>query len=154
MIVGSYLGVHLAVWCNFQLGLLRGPPLPPPYPILWPTFEQYGHTLLRMAVGGVILLATRYEDRTTDTVLSFYNSSVCIRAVAKPITYFLACMVMGEDPGRLQQQNYDIRNHNKIRAELSYKFLTYLCMGFNTMFVAPIVFEVIGIERSTFYTEV
>ena len=42
VILGSFLGTHLASWCNFQLGILKGPPLPPPYPILWPNYEQYG----------------------------------------------------------------------------------------------------------------
>ncbi len=41
VILGSYLGVHLAVWCNYHLGLMRGPAATPPYPIIWPTYEQF-----------------------------------------------------------------------------------------------------------------
>jgi sphingosine-1-phosphate phosphatase 1 len=134
VILGSYLGVHLGVWSNYQLGLLRGPPLPPPYPILWPTYAQYGHTILRMVVGAVVLVATR--------------------AIFKPLSYFIACRVMGEDMAKLKAQTADISNKHKICAELTYKFCTYVAIGYNTMFLVPIVFRVMGIERSTFYTEV
>ena len=60
IILGSYLGIQIGFWLNYQTGVLKGPPIPPPYPILWPTYEQYGETLLRMMVGGVIIVATRY----------------------------------------------------------------------------------------------
>ncbi len=71
------------------------------------------------------------------------KSSVSIRAVAKPTTFLTACLVMGEkNPAKLKKQPNDIRNTNKIRAELATKFFTYLCMGFNSMFVAPVVFQV------------
>ncbi len=59
MILGSYLGIQLGFWLNYQTGVLKGPPISPPYPILWPNYEQYGETLLRMAVGGVMIIATR-----------------------------------------------------------------------------------------------
>jgi hypothetical protein len=60
VILGSYLGIQIGFWLNYQTGVLKGPPIDPPYPILWPTYEQYGETLLRMMVGGVMIVATRY----------------------------------------------------------------------------------------------
>lgn len=129
------MGAQIGFWSNYRLGIVRGPPLPPPYPILWPKYpDQYGHTLLRMIVGGVTFMA--------------------IRAVVKPISYFVACYIMNEDMKTLQKQPFDIKNKHKIYAELTYKFVTYVAVGFNVLFIAPIVFQVIGIERSTFYTEV
>jgi hypothetical protein len=61
VILGSYLGIQIGFWLNYQTGVLKGPPIDPPYPILWPTYEQYGETLLRMMVGGVMIVATRYS---------------------------------------------------------------------------------------------
>lgn len=135
VILGSYLGVHLGAWTNFQLGILRGPPeQDPPYPILWPTYEQYGHTLLRLAIGGVVFIATR--------------------AIVKPLTIMATCRVLGEDRRALAKQPFDIRNKSKIFVDLTQKFVTFFAVGFGVMCVTPIVFEVIGCERSTFYTEV
>ena len=128
------MGIHLGCWMNYQLGMLTGPTSPPPYPIIWPTYDQLsGHTMLRMIVGGVILLATR--------------------AIFKPLSYLIACQIVNEDPKVLKSEKNDIENKAKIFAELSTKFVTYAAMGFAMVIICPIVFQVIGIERSTFYTE-
>lgn len=55
---------------------------------------------------------------------------------------------------KLQDQTYDISNRNKLIAELSYKFVTYIIIGINVLFIAPYVFRTIGCERATFHTEV
>lgn len=159
MILGSYLGVHLGAWSNFHLGLMRGPPLPMPYPILWPDYDTLVQTVLRLAVGAVILIATRWVNLAVlmmDSAIEKLHTACLLscahrRAIAKPLTFLTACLVMGEkNPQKLKKQPNDIRNANKIRAELATKFFTYLCMGFNSMFVAPVVFQVsfihIGLE--------
>ncbi len=134
VIMGAYMGVVLGAWTNFKLGILRGPPLEKPYPILWPAVSQYGQPLLRFVIGGVI--------------------SVAIRAIFKPITYFIACWVQGVDMKRTMAQKNDIRNKEKINAEITYKFVTYAFVGFGVQCIAPIVFQAIGCERSTFHTEI
>ena len=134
MILGTYLGIQIAGWCNFQLGILKGPPLPPPYPILWPNYEQYGETLLRMIVGGVIIVATR--------------------AICKSVVFYTSCFVINAKPEVIRAQNFDIDNKQKLFVELCTKFLVYFAVGFNCLFVVPIVFRVIGCERATFHTEV
>ena len=137
VILAVYLGVQLGYWANFRLGYMAASPAPgpgPPYPILWPTFEQYGHTLLRMIVGGVTYVATH--------------------AVFKSASYRLACAALGVDAEALRRQPRDIRNVAKIRVELFHKFVTYVAVGFDAAFVVPIVFQAIGIERSKYYTEV
>ena len=134
VILGSYLGTQLGAWVNFQLGILKGPPSPPPYPVLWPTYEQYGETLLRMAVGGVVIIATR--------------------AIAKPLVFYGTSFLINANPRELQAQSHDISNKKKLIAELATKFFAYLAVGFNCNFTAPIVFRVIGCERGTFHTEV
>jgi len=133
VVLGSYLGTHLGNWLNFQVGIIQGVPVPPPYPILWPTFHQYGQTLLRVIIGGVIGVATR--------------------AVFKPLSYLTACYILETDTHTLKQQEYHVRNKKKLAADLFYKFLTYMAIGFNVCFVAPIVFRVLGCERPSFYTE-
>ena len=86
-----------------------------------------------MVIGGVIMIATR--------------------AVFKPLTYFLVCHLVGADRKLLKDQPNRIENKTKIRVNLAYKLITYTAMGFNMVVAAPIVFRVIGCERSTFYTE-
>ena len=76
------------------------------------------------------------------------------RAVFKPFTYFIACCLLGENMTKLQRQKHDVANKNKLIAELSYKFVTYVIIGINVLFVAPFVFRTIGCERATFHTEV
>ena len=136
VILGTYLGVHLGAWANYQLGYTRPPPDSShmPFPIMWPNFEQiYGHTLLRMIVGGVTFVA--------------------IKAVFKSLTYKAACFYMDADPNEVRKQPCHIDNKPKIVAELTYKFVTYVAIGFDVLFIAPWVFQAIGIERSKFYTE-
>ena len=72
----------------------------------------------------------------------------------KPFTYFIACCLLGENMTKLQRQKHDVANKNKLIAELSYKFVTYVIIGINVLFVAPFVFRTIGCERATFHTEV
>ncbi|GAB6018409.1 hypothetical protein CHUAL_000124 [Chamberlinius hualienensis] len=40
IILGAGAGIALGSWLNFQWGIIRGPPMPPPYQILWPTYEM------------------------------------------------------------------------------------------------------------------
>ena len=101
VVLGSYLGTQLGNWLNFQVGIIQGVPVPPPYPILWPTFHQYGQTLLRVIIGGVIGVATR--------------------AVFKPVSYLTACYLLETDTHTLKQQEYHVRNRKKLAADLFYK---------------------------------
>lgn len=116
-----------------------------------------GHTFFRMAVGGV--------------------TSVAVRAVVKPLSYYAAAKFMGKDPAVLkvcfssilhshmhkvqihpkvqfQTQRQSIENKEKLYAEITCKFLTYMAIGINVICVAPILFRFMRIERSTYYTEV
>ena len=55
---------------------------------------------------------------------------------------------------RNQSQKHEIQNKKKLYVELATKFFVYFAVGFNILFVAPIVFRVMGCERATFHTEV
>ena len=132
-ILGGWFGLQLGCWGTYQMGYLHGAPIPPPYPIIWPTFGSYGLILLRMVIGGVIMIATR--------------------AVFKPISYFIVCKIFGADRKLLKSQPNRIENKTKIKVNLAYKLVTYTAIGFNMVVTAPIVFRVIGCERPTYYTE-
>ena len=134
VILGSYLGTQLGNWCNFQLGILKGPPLQPPYPILWPTYETYVVTILRMAIGGVVIIATR--------------------AIAKPLVFYTSAYIVNGNPAELKLQKPTVENKKKLITELRTKFFSYLAVGFSCTFIVPIVFRVISCERATFHTEV
>lgn len=134
LVLGGWLGQQLGNWTNYQLGLLAAASIPPPYPILWPTWHQYGLTLLRVVIGGVIAVATR--------------------AIFKPLSYLTACYLLNANAAQLKEEANDINNKKKLIAELSYKYLTYTAIGFNITFLAPAVFRVLGCERPSFYTEI
>ena len=121
-------------WCNYQLGILKGPPLQPPYPILWPTYETYVVTILRMAIGGVVINATR--------------------AIAKPLVFYTSAFIVNANPSELKLQKPTVENKKKLVTELTTKFFAYLAVGFSCTFIVPIVFRVISCERATFHTEV
>jgi len=133
-IVGAYLGQQLGYWICFQVGLLREADVPAPYPILWPTWEQYGQTILRVVIGGVV--------------------GVAARAISKPISYITACYILQEDWIELKKQENDVKNKKKLIAELFSKLVTYTAIGLNVCWTAPVAFRVLGCERPSFYTEI
>lgn len=127
VILGTGAGCSFGSWLNFQLGIIRGPSMPPPYKILWPTYEMIGLTLLRTVIGILIVVATR----------AFFRS----------VSYIIVCWVL-----RLDRR--DVQNTQKIAVELSCKFITYAVLGFNATYLCPAVFRFLNIERITMFTEV
>ena len=70
------------------------------------------------------------------------------------IAFYTSCFIVNATPANIRAQNYDIANKKKLFVEISNKFFVYFAVGFNCLFVVPIVFRAIGCERSTFHTEV
>jgi len=127
IILGVGAGIAAGSWLNYQWGIISGPPMPPPYKILWPTYEMVGLTMLRTCIGILVVVATR--------------------AVFKSLTYATACYLLKLDP-------HDKSNGRKTTVELSSKFLTYAAIAFNAAYLAPAVFRFMNIERATMFTEV
>ncbi|XP_015927970.2 sphingosine-1-phosphate phosphatase 2 [Parasteatoda tepidariorum] len=127
VIMGTGTGFALGSWLNYSLGVIRGPPIPPPYSILWPGYKVFGLALLRAMIGISCIIATR----------AFFNS----------ITYGLLCYVMRVDPR-------DLKSRQKLLVEIPSKFLTYTAIGFVITYVSPFVFRLLNIERLTMFTEV
>lgn len=127
VILGVGAGIAIGSWLNYQWGIISGPPMPPPYKIIWPTYEMVGLTMLRTCIGILVVVATR--------------------AFFKSITYALACYLLKLDPR-------DKANWRKMAVELSSKFLTYSAIAFNVTYLSPAVFRFMNIERLTMFTEV
>ena len=61
VILGSVVGLISGAWMNYQLGIINsnGPPIDPPFPVMWPSYKMLGLSLLRMVIGLAIVLVTR-----------------------------------------------------------------------------------------------
>ncbi|XP_026464204.1 sphingosine-1-phosphate phosphatase 1-like [Ctenocephalides felis] len=133
MTTSVYVGIVLGAWLNYQLGRMVIPSLPPPYTIIWPSWSMQGLTLLRTTLGLCCIMATR--------------------AICKSLSYALVCALIRKDPHELRKSENSLQNRSKLIVELSYKYFTYGMIGFNTVFLLPHVFQLLGINRPTFYTE-
>lgn len=128
LILGVGAGVALGHWVCYQYGFMHKALTPPPYEILMPNINWLGQVVMRLCLGVVILVATR--------------------ALMKATVYNVACYLSG-----VNRNNYK-RTTQMLSVELPYKFVTYLVIAFNTVWLAPQVFHFIGIERETFFTEI
>lgn len=127
VILGTGAGIYLGAWLNFQLGIIRGPGLPPPYQIIWPDYTLIGLALLRASIGILCVVASR--------------------AFFKSLSYAIVCYVLQLDPNALETKQ-------KTVVEMSYKFITYTTIGIMITYISPIVFRFLNIERITMFTEV
>lgn len=127
VIMGAGAGILLGSWLNYQLGIITGPGLPPPFPIVWPGHQVFGLALLRAAIGILCLLASR--------------------GLGKLVVFSIVCYVRKLDPR-------DPQTRNRAAVEVPYKLITYLGMGITITFLSPLVFRMLNIERETMYTEV
>lgn len=134
MIVSVCAGMLGGSWTNYQLGNMQPPAWAPPYEILWPSVEMMGCTLLRTTLGFCGVVATR--------------------AIAKSLSYAFVCALLGKDKNELRNSEDSLDNRNKVIVELSYKYFTYGLIGFNTTYVFPNVFDLLKINRPTYYTEI
>lgn len=130
VILGSCVGLNTGAWMNYQLGIIHGPPLDPPYPVIWPSYGMLGMSFLRLVIGLSVVVATR--------------------AIVKSAAYAtLRGLVGSKDKSYITSAT-----KREVIVELTYKFITYATVGFNVVYLAPVVFRYIGIERPTFHTEV
>lgn len=134
MIVSVCAGMLAGSWTNYQLGNMRPPASSPPYEIIWPSVEMLGCTLLRTTLGFCGVMATR--------------------AIAKSLSYAFVCAILGKDKNELRNSEDSLDNENKVIVELSYKYFTYGMIGFNMTYVFPNVFDLLKINRPTYYTEI
>ncbi|XP_037037469.1 sphingosine-1-phosphate phosphatase 1-like [Bradysia coprophila] len=134
MTISVTAGIQIGAWLNYQLNLLAAPTTEPPYEIIWPTYRMLGLLLLRTTLGLCSVLATR--------------------AIAKSISYAFVCALLGKDKNELRNSENTLENRDKTIVELCYKYFTCGMIGFNTVYLLPNVFKLIGIGRPDFYTEI
>lgn len=129
-------GILVAAWLNYQLGSLQPPSITTtrPYEIIWPTYRMLGLMILRTVLGLCCVVATR--------------------AVGKSITYAFVCALLRRDQKEVKASESSLENRDKIIVELSYKFIACSLIGFNTNWLLPNVFKMLGIGRPDFYTEI
>jgi len=138
--LGTYIGCLFAHWLTFHQGLMCTRPGQLPHPILWPSatpvalsYRTATLLVLRIAIGFLVFLVTR--------------------ALGKPLVYSAACKVLKRDPAKLQAQERDVTNRDKLLAELTHKYLTYLACGFNAILVVPAILWLLGVGRLGCWTD-
>ncbi|XP_015824521.1 sphingosine-1-phosphate phosphatase 1 [Nothobranchius furzeri] len=115
-ILGTGAGVALASHVNHYLGLLPDP-TPDQLPFTMPVISAslVGVALLRLVLGVLVLVATR--------------------ALMKLLTIPLVCWVFGVPSGDTRKA----RQHMEV--ELPYRYLVYGTVGFNVLFLVPLLFS-------------
>ncbi len=74
---------------NYQLGIIRGPALEPPYPVIWPSISMLGLSLLRLSIGLVVIYTTKE--------LIKYAANVALRGLirSKTMSYVVSNKITG-----------------------------------------------------------
>jgi len=128
IILGGTLGLLFGSWMCYQLGSIRGPPMEPPYEILWPSFEMLGRSILRTIIGLITVVLTRAVMKPTATVI--------MKSLVQLVKGNTSYVKMGDV------------------VTIGSKMICYTFVGFEVICVAPALFHLLNIERPTFYTEV
>ncbi|KAM9341066.1 sphingosine-1-phosphate phosphatase 1 [Symphorus nematophorus] len=120
-ILGTGAGVALASHVNHLLGLMPDP-TPEQLPFTMPALSAglVGMAMLRLFVGVLVLMATR--------------------ALMKAVTIPLVCRVFGvpSDDVRKARQHMEV--------ELPYRYIVYGAVGFNVLFLVPLLFSYIQLS--------
>ncbi|XP_010877112.1 sphingosine-1-phosphate phosphatase 1 [Esox lucius] len=114
-ILGTGAGIALASHLNHYLGLMPDPPLDQ-LPLSSPPLSAglLAVSMLRFCLGMLVLLATR--------------------SLMKAVTIPLACRFSGIPSGDVREA----RQHMEV--ELPYRYIVYSTVGFNTLFLVPLLF--------------
>lgn len=109
------------------MGFIRGPPLKPPYAVIWPSLEMLGLCLLRTIIG----LAT----------------VIAIRAVMKPISSVIMKSLVQMYKGTNSKDNEGF-------IIIGAKLMCYALIGIDINCFVPVLFRLLNIERPTVHTEI
>lgn len=133
MVVSVTAGLYAGTWINYCTGALNTSLLSPPYDIVWPTSFALSHMILRTVIGFAGVLATK--------------------VVCKFLSYIIMCAILRINWRELIKcQDYS-GNQNKVFIDLIYKYVACFMIGINTVYFLPHTFNMIGIERPRFRTE-
>jgi len=123
--LGCFVGAQLGFWICYQVGLLGFGGAGGPIAFV---LDQWtvGKAIVRSVIGGVL--------------------GGLAKSLTKPLWIRLSCRLVGID-----HRWYE--NSRNLFVELFYKFWSYLSLGVSVTFLAPLLFQIIGCERSSFYNE-
>uniref|UniRef100_A0A1B6HP62 Phosphatidic acid phosphatase type 2/haloperoxidase domain-containing protein n=1 Tax=Homalodisca liturata TaxID=320908 RepID=A0A1B6HP62_9HEMI len=124
-IVAFCVGIYIGAWTNYHQGAMAEPSLPPPYVIIWPSWAMCGTGALRTVIGLCSVVATV--------------------AVCKSAQHAVTRVFLGGDNTQ--------HSRAKNVVELTCKYITYNLLGFNILYLMPNTFNMLSIQRPTFYTE-
>ncbi|XP_054261167.1 sphingosine-1-phosphate phosphatase 1-like [Macrosteles quadrilineatus] len=130
-ILGFCAGLYIGAWTNYHRGVMKEPPLPPPYTVIWPSWPMFGTGVLRTVIGLCSIVAT---------------IAVCKSAQHA----VMRCILQDSSSPSSNTKNSAARSI----VELTCKFVSYSLIGFNILYLMPNVFKMLSIERPTFYTEI
>lgn len=134
MVVSVTAGVYTGAWLNYCTGLSRPLQSLPPFHIVWPTYSMLGHLIIRTVLG--------------------FSGVIATKIFCKFFTYIIICGILQINWRELMKcQDYN-GNQNKVFVDLVYKYVSCFMIGVNTVYLLPQVFNMIGIERPAFYTEI
>lgn len=117
---------------NYQCGYLKDT-VAQSYPLHY-EIDDYTSFGLRTVVGLVVVGATEF--------------------VGKELFYTILCSLLKEDKKNLKSMKNSVDHVRKNFIDLTTKFTTYSVLGFNTLFVVPLIFKYFNIQRDSFYTEI
>ncbi|XP_076672589.1 sphingosine-1-phosphate phosphatase 2 [Andrena cerasifolii] len=133
MVVSVTTGVHVGAWLNYTTGAMVAPVKSPPYTIIWHSYPMFGCMILRTILGFCSILVTR--------------------TVCKPFSYGIMSAILKVDSKDLMRSKDYSNDRNKVLVDLVHKYVSCFMIGLNTVYLLPNFFNIIGIERPTFYTE-
>uniref|UniRef100_A0A1B6D3K7 Phosphatidic acid phosphatase type 2/haloperoxidase domain-containing protein n=1 Tax=Clastoptera arizonana TaxID=38151 RepID=A0A1B6D3K7_9HEMI len=134
VILSVCVGIYIGAWINYQLGYMSFVSYPPPYTIIWPSYGMIGLGLLRTVIGLIGIIATL--------------------AVCKSASYATLSALLQVHSDELQNSCTSQNSKARTIVELGYKYVTYLLLGINIVYLLPNVFKLLSIQRPTFYTEI
>lgn len=135
MIISVCVGIHIGAWLNYHTGIMvPTEEFKAPYIIMWPSLSMLGFLVLRTIIGFVCVLFTRQ--------------------IFKNVTYNFLCTLLKENVQNLRKSENTWQNKHKTVVELSCKYVYCAMIGFNTLYLLPLLFKLLKIERPTFYTEI
>lgn len=135
MIISVCVGIQIGAWLNYHLGIMvPTKELTAPYVIMWPSYQMIGCLVLRTIIGFTCVILTRQ--------------------IFKSVTYQFLCTLLREDVQNLKKSENTLQNKHKTFVELSCKYVYCAMIGFNTLYLMPLLFKFLRIGRPTFFTEI
>jgi len=122
--LGSYFGVQISFWLHYQVGLLTATD---GLDDTQHAIElNISHTIVRTVLGGLI--------------------GGLAKTFSRPVWLRLSCYLVG-----INHLLYDKSRH--LFVELFCKFWSYASLGFAVVFLSPLLFFILGVQRDAFFTE-